>query len=429
MATTDKKILEGIRVLSLEQVHVLPQGTSYLTDFGAEVIRVESIDNINDRRGGPYPDDVIGDEWWNETGGFTYRNGNKESLCLEVRHPKGKEVFLRLVKHCDIVCDNFRPGTMKRLGFDHESLAAINPGIITLSCTAYGHTGPWRMMGARARTIDAACGLTYLTGYEGGRAIRASSNYMDHTGGNNTTWALLLAIYRKKMTGKGMRVDVSMQESGTQSIGPAILEAQEGYVRPRLDTGHLWKSPHRVYPCKGDDKWIAITVSSDAEWQRLKGAMGNPAWAADHKLDTVVGRHNGRKEIDESMAGWTKDKDMLEITHFLQAKGVTAGACQSVVEIFDDPHLHLREYFQTFDNPKQPQVGPRVFPRRPFAIPDMPTGIVESANLGEHNTKVLKEMGGLTDGEIEQLVELGILNTRPRPTEERPVLNAPVVER
>lgn len=414
--------LSGIRVLCLEQVHVLPQGTAYLTDFGAEVVRVESLENMTDRKGGTYPDNKVGEQWWNESGGFAFRNANKESLCLEVRHPKGRDTFLRLVANSDVVCDNFRPGTMKRLGFDYDSLVKINPGIIVMNCCAYGYGGPWSPMGARARTIDAASGLTSLTGFEGGPAIRASSNYMDHTGANNVTFALLLAIFRKMETGKGTRIDFSMQETGTQSIGPAILEAQEGYTRPRLDTGHLWKAPHRVYPCTGDDHWIAITCASDEEWVRLKGAMNNPSWAADHALDTAAGRHRHRKELDKHMAQFTAKWDFLELTHFLQEKGVTAGAAQSTLEIFNDPHLNIRGYFQEFDNSKQPQVGPRVHPHRPFFIPNAPTGITFVADLGEHNTKVLKEIGGLSDKEIEELVELGILNTRPKPTEEPPVI-------
>ena len=190
-------VLSGVRVLSLEQVHVLPWGTAFLADFGAEVIRVESAEHMNDRRSGPFPDGQPGDEWWNEGGTFGYWARNKESLCLQVPHPLGKEVFLKLVAQSDIVTDNFRPGTMRRLGLDHDSLVKVKPDIITLSCTAYGHTGPWRAYGARARTVDAVCGLSALTGYEGGPAIRASSNYMDHTSGLNVAYALLLALYQR----------------------------------------------------------------------------------------------------------------------------------------------------------------------------------------------------------------------------------------
>ena len=204
----DNTVLQGIRVLSLEQVHVLPWGTAFLADFGAEVVRVESATHMNDRRSGPFPDQVPGEEWWNEGGTFAYWARNKKSLCLDVTQPQGKEVFLKLVARSDIVTDNFRPGTMQRLGLDHDSLTQVKPDIITLSCTAYGHTGPWRAYGARARTVDAVCGLSSLTGYEGGPALRASSNYMDHSGGLNVAYALLLALYQRRKTGAGMRLDL-----------------------------------------------------------------------------------------------------------------------------------------------------------------------------------------------------------------------------
>ena len=162
---------------------------------------------------------------------------------MDVTHPKGKEVFLKLVERADIVTDNFRPGTMQRFGFDHDSLSAINPRIITLSSTAYGYTGPWRRAGSRARTVDAACGLSYLTGYEGGPSMRASNNYMDHSVGNNVAYALLLALYRRYQTGKGVRIDLTMLETGVSAVGPAILEAQSGITRDRLGCAHWWKAP------------------------------------------------------------------------------------------------------------------------------------------------------------------------------------------
>ena len=219
-----KGILEGIKVLTLEQVHALPWGTGFLADLGAQVIRIESVDHLHDRKSGPFTDSKPGEEWWNEGGGLVYYGTrNKQSLCLDVTQPQGKEVFLRLVKNSDIVTDNFRPGTMQRFGFDHESLSEINPLIITLSGTAYGYTGPWRRAGSRARTVDAACGLSYLTGYEGGPSMRASNNYMDPSVGNNVAFALLLAIYQRRKTGKGMRIDLTMQETGVSAIGPAIL--------------------------------------------------------------------------------------------------------------------------------------------------------------------------------------------------------------
>ena len=129
---------------------------------------------------------------------------------------------------------------MQRFGFDHESLSSINPKIITLSSTAFGYTGPWRRAGSRARTVDAACGLSSLTGYEGGPSLRASNNYMDHSVGNNVAYALLLALYHRRKTGIGMRIDLTMQETGVSAIGPAILEAQRDITRQRIGCSHIW---------------------------------------------------------------------------------------------------------------------------------------------------------------------------------------------
>ena len=405
--------LKGIRILSLERWHALALGTAFLADFGAEVIRVESADDMVDRSTGPFPDKEPSGEWWNESGTFTYMNRGKESLCLEIADPRGREVFRRLAAHCDVVADNFRPGTMERWGLGHSSLAKLNPTIITLSSTGYGHTGPWSQAGGRGRTADASSGLTYLTGYEGGPAVRASGNYMDYIAGNNNAFALLLAIYRVRKEGKGSRIDVSMQEGGTESIGPALLEAQFGYVRPRLDTGHLWKSPHRLYPCSGKDRWIAITVSDDEEWGRLKTAMANPAWTGDHTLDTALGRWQGRHEIDRRMAAWTGTWDFMDLMGFLQGRGVTAGAAMTAAEISEDPHLNGRGYYQTIQNDVHPRVGPRQFPGRPFQIPGIPVQMERSPDLGEHNLKVLRDIGGLAEKEIEQLYEQGILGTSP----------------
>jgi benzylsuccinate CoA-transferase BbsF subunit len=411
---SQQAVLAGVRVLSLEQVHVLPWGTAFLADFGAQVIRVESADHMNDRRSGPFPDGEPGDEWWNEGGTFAYWARNKESLCLDVTQPLGKEAFLKLVAYSDIVADNFRPGTMQRLGLDHDSLARIRPDIITLSCTAYGHTGPWRAYGARARTVDAVCGLSYLTGYEGGESIRASSNYMDHTGGLNVAYALLLALYRRRKTGQGARIDLSMYDTGVSCIAPAILEAQRGIARPRLGAGHLWRAPHNVYRCQGADRWIAITVSTDDEWQRLRAAIGRPPWAMDPRFDEGSSRWQHRRELDEHLGQWTATHANEALMQLLQAHGVPAGAVLTARDLVANPHLRERGYFELFTNENAPRVGLRVYAGRPFRIPNIPEALTLVSGLGQHNMQTLREVAKLSEGEIQQVLDAGIIATRPR---------------
>ena len=415
------QILEGVRVLTLEQVHALPWGTSFLADLGAQVIRVESSAHLQDRKAGPFPDGQPSQEWWNEGGNLAYfGTRNKQSLCMDVATPQGKEAFLKLAKNCDIVTDNFRPGTMERFGFDHESLAKLNPKIITLSSSAYGYTGPWRRAGSRARTVDATCGMSYLTGYEDGPSYRASNNYMDHSVGNNVAYALLLALYQRNKTGEGMRIDLTMQETGVSAIGPAILETQRGITRSRLGCGHLWKSPHNVFPCRGSDRWIAIAVSTDEEWQRLQKAMDEPLWAADSRFETAQGRWNHRHHLGDLLSEWTQTQDDQELMNHLQSNGVAAGAVLTAEDLVANPHLGERGYIEEFENVNAPQAGPRKYAGRPFRMEGVSFAIRHVAALGEHNVETLRDVAGLSDDEITTLANEGIISTQPLPTETPP---------
>ena len=417
----EKGVLDCVRVLTLEQVHALPWGTGFLADLGADVIRVESPDHLQDRKAGPFPDGKAGEEWWNQAGNLVYYGTrNKRSLCMDVTQPRGKEAFLKLVEKADIVTDNFRPGTMQRFGFDHESLSAINPRIITLSSTAYGYTGPWRRAGSRARTVDAACGLSYLTGYEGGPSMRASNNYMDHSVGNNVAYALLLALYRRKKTGKGMRVDLTMLETGVSAVGPAILEAQRGITRDRLGCAHWWKAPHNVYPARDDDRWIVIVISSDEEWEKLKKAMGEPGWAEDARFATALARWQNRHELDELVGEWTAQHDDLELAEELQGRGIPAGACMTARDLVNDPHLQERDYLWEFANPQAREVGPRIFAGRPFTDSGNPMSLNKVAGLGENNEAILSELAGLSPSEIKGMEADGVIFGAPRLDEARP---------
>ena len=416
-----KGILDGVRVLTLEQVHALPWGTGFLADLGADVIRVESVNHLQDRKAGPFPEGQPGEEWWNEGGNLVYYGTrNKRSLCLDVTHPEGKGVFLKLAAKTDIVTDNFRPGTMQRFGFDHASLSAVNPRIITLSSTAYGYTGPWRRAGSRARTVDAACGLSFLTGYEGGPSMRASNNYMDHSVGNNVAYALLLALYRRNKTGQGMRIDLTMLETGVSAVGPAILETQRGITRERLGCGHWWKAPHNVYPAKDPDRWIALSISSDEEWEGLKQAMGCPDWAVESEYAMALSRWQHRHRLDQLIAEWTAGYDDQELAQELQGRGITAGPCMTAQDLVDDRHLRERGFLWEFANPQSPTVGPRVFAGRPFQNRQIPMSIDRAAALGQDNDAVLGEIAGLTAAEIAELAAGGVIYDAPKPDEPRP---------
>ena len=419
----EKKLLEGVRILTLEQVMVLPYGTSFLADLGAEVIRVESPEHFNDRRMGMYPDNKQGEEWWNESAAFTNWNRNKKSLCLDVYAPKGRELFLELVKHSDVVCDNFRYGAMQRLGFDYDSLAKINPNIISFTCNAYGSTGPYKTLGARARNVDSFCGLSYISGYEGNPSLRVSSNYMDHTGALSNAFLLLNAIYYKQRTGKGLRVDASMYEAGVQCIAPALAEVQRGIFDTRHGSAdRSWRAPYNVYPCQPQDRWIAICVTTDEQWERLREVMGKPDWAMDAKYDTVNGRWEGRSELDALLGSWTMEHDYKDLTLLLQKYGIPAGGVMDAEDVVEDPHLNARDYFDVFPPEKAKTVGGRAiagrkFTGRPFRMPFVPMPIGPTADFGSNNRELIQGVLGVSDVEYAALEADGIIRSIPTPKE------------
>jgi crotonobetainyl-CoA:carnitine CoA-transferase CaiB-like acyl-CoA transferase len=240
---------------------------------------------------------------------------------------------------------------------------------------------------------------------------------MDHTGGLNVAYALLLALYRRRKTGQGGRIDLSMYETGVSCIAPAVLEVQRGINRPRLGTAHLWKAPHNVYRCQETDRWIVISISSDDDWQRFRSAMGQPSWAMDAKFDTVPGRWRHRHKLDEQLEHWTSTYDNMALMHLLQAHQVTAGAVLTARDLVIDPHLRQREYFEVFTNANAPRVGVRVYAGRPFRIPNIPESLSLVSALGQHNDQILREVAKLSEPEMQQLLAAGILATRPKDAE------------
>jgi crotonobetainyl-CoA:carnitine CoA-transferase CaiB-like acyl-CoA transferase len=169
-----------------------------------------------------------------------------------------------------------------------------------------------------------------------------------------------------------------------------------------------------VYRCQGADRWIAITVSTDDEWQRLRAVMGHPPWAQEPRFDTVASRWQHRRELDERIGQWTEAHDNEALMQLLQAHGVPAGAVLTARDLVANPHLRERGYFEVFTNANAPRVGPRVYAGRPFRIPNIPEALTLVSALGQHNVEILRAVAQLSAGEIQQLLDAGIIATRPK---------------
>jgi crotonobetainyl-CoA:carnitine CoA-transferase CaiB-like acyl-CoA transferase len=405
--------LSGIRVCDLTWIIAGPTATRVLADFGAEVIRVEheqAADSI--RFGRP----IVGDApTLNNSGFFNYFNRNKKSILLNARHPDGMELLKQLIAQSDVVVENFSSGVLESWGLDYEALKAIRPGIIYCSISGFGHSGRDKAFTTWGPTAQALSGLTLMSGLPGEPPAGWGYSYMDHTAGYYGAMAIMMALHHRNRTGEGQYVDLSQVEDGIILGGPAVLDYTVNgrpWRREGMPPGnHAWEpavAPHNTYPCAGEDRWLALAVMNDAEWQALIQAMDEPAWAVDEKFATNAGRLANQDELDEHIAAWTRQCDDYELMAVLQAAGVRAAVCQKPSDrVENDPQLKARGWWQRLPHAELGDceydgVAPRL---------SVTPGALRTASplLGEHTFEVLRDVLHLTDEQISQYANAGVL--------------------
>ena len=407
--------LSGVRVLCIEDLIALPWGTMYLADLGADVIRAESHTRLRARAWGPFPNGVADPEkWWNQGGshGLYYRN--KKSLTLDLTKPEGIQLLKELVKVTDIVAENSRPGVMDRLGIGYDTLKQIKPDLIMIGSSGFGQTGDWNSYGAVARIIDGICGMSYTTGYKDDGPVRANPSYMDITTGWNMVLCSLLALHHRRKTGEGQYIDLSMYETGTTCIGPALLDEQVNHRKiNRIGNGHSRLAPHGCYPCVGKDRWVVIAIETDIQWNSFKEAMGSPNWADDDQFATVAGRLTHSDKLDDLISKWTKDKSDKELTETLQFQGIPCSSVYNARDLLTDDHLKSRKFFEPLERIQESNVGVKPYVGRPFKMSNTPAMKQSVATLGEHNRDILVDLLGISDQEIDSLHEDQIIGWKP----------------
>ncbi len=395
--------LEGIRICDLTWIIAGPTATRVLADFGADVIRVEhgqAVDAI--RLGRP----IVGESpTLNNSGFFNYINRNKRSVLLNVRHPMGHDLLKRLIASSDVVVENFSSGVMDSWGLGYDELRSIREDIIYCALSGFGHSGRDKEYTTWGPTAQALSGLSIMSGLPGKQPAGWGYSYMDHTAGYYAASAIMMALYHRQQTGEGQQIDLSQVEAGTVLTGPAFLDATvngHSWRREGLPPGNrAWQpevAPHNTYPCAGEDRWIAIAVMNDAEWQALVRAMDEPAWATDSRFATNEGRLQNQDELDEHIAAWTREQSDRDLTAFLQAAGVRAGLVQKASDRFeDDPQLAARGWWHNLshaelDDCEYDGVVPRL---------DATPGELRTASplLGEHTHEVMTGILGLSDEE------------------------------
>ena len=345
--------LENFRILDLSRIWAGPYCTKLLADMGAEVIKMESM-RVYDSHRGPvspapgiaaYPDSDPGEEPWNRNGWFNCLHMSKYGITLELTEERGRRVFERLVSISDVVVENFRQGSLARLGYTYETLKQVRPDLIYASMPAFGNSGPWQNYVAYGIGQEQLSGMAHMTGYAYDGPMKSGINHGDPITGSHAAGVLLAALRYRRRTGRGMFVDVSQQESAVSLIGGEVLAYQiSGQEPERIGNHSPYVAPHNAYPCAGEDRWVTIAATNDGEWQQLAEVIGRPELAADALYATNADRRNNQRELDRIIGEWTVNWDMWDITRQLQERGIPTGPVLRGPDLLEDPHYTDRSH-------------------------------------------------------------------------------------
>ncbi len=398
--------LEGVRILDFMWAIAGPLATRTLADYGATVVRIESTRRLDVCRTlTPYLDDEIDAE---NAAVFHNTNLGKRMLTLDPSRPEGRQVVLDLVRWPDVVTESFTPKGMKGLGLDYDTLRREKPDLIMLSTCLMGQTGPFGRFAGFGNLAAALTGFHELAGWPDRAPAGPFGAYTDYIAPRFNAVAILAALEHRRRTGEGQHVDLSQAEASLHLLAPALLDCEvNGEVASRDGNHDREMAPHGVYPCAGDDRWVAIAVRDDSDWSALCSAMGRPELAADARFASAGARLARRGELDTLVSAWTSRLAEARVEETLQACGVPASVVQNSPECVRDPQLQQRGHFVAIPHPAKGRTvveGSRLRLSRTPARLDPRT-----PSFGLDNHWVLAELLGYDDERIADLVLAGAL--------------------
>ena len=402
--------LSGVRVLAFTQAWAGTFGTELLALLGADVVQVEAPTRPDIWRGSGAlvppavrrPD--IEQSGLNTNGLYNSVNMNKRAMTLDMQHPRGKEIFWRLVPKFDVLADNFSPHVMPGWGVTLETLREARADIIFASVSGFGTQGPFSEYPANGHTMEPMSGLSSIHGYEGDSASNTGGLIPDPISGYYFAAAILTALNHRERTGRGQRIDAAMMEAVAVQVGDAVMELDAtGRIRRPQGNRHPKFAPHGVYRAAGE-KWIAIGVETEAAWLALAQHMG----VDDPRFADLASRKANEEALDGLLARWCADLDAEETAATLSGLGVCAATVSPFDALYEDPSPDFRE--RGFTVPvTHPESGTHFLPLAPWLLSARtrpPTR--HSPRFGEHSREVLRTELGITDGEYEELEALGV---------------------
>jgi benzylsuccinate CoA-transferase BbsF subunit len=400
--------LSGVRVADFTWVGAGSYTTKMLADHGADVIKIESrakVDGI--RLSAPFKDGIKG---VNRSGYFADRNTSKRSITINMKTAEGQALARRIVAASDVVANNFTPGTMAGFGLSYEQVREINSTAVYLAMSMSGDSGPERDFLGYGLTIGALVGIHHLSGLPGQEPAGTGTNYPDHIPNPcHAAFAVLAALRHARRTGRGQYLDVAQTEPTIAVLGAAFLDATVNGRDPQpLGNQHLRHAPHGVYPCAGDDRWIAISVTDDAQWAAARQVLGIADEDCVRDWTGEAARHRDRDALDALLVAATADRIAEELFHRLQAAGVPAGVVQNAADVVSgDPHLQARGHWLRLEHP---EMGETLYNAPPFVLTGTPATLTRPAPLlGQHTHEICREVLDLDDAEIARLEAEGVL--------------------
>jgi len=426
--------LEGLRIVDISNVISLPYASGLLADLGAEVIKVEGHSRLDTSRGGALTsvlaDNRLGDDPWNRIGSFNLLNRGKKSVALDLSRPEGREVLTDLIKVSDVVMENFTPRVMRNWGLDYPNAVKLRPGLIMVSCSGFGHTGPYSQYPGQATTLEATHGLAYVTGYRGEEPSKAGQSFVDFL----ATWALvsgtMLGLRYRHRFGKGLWVDVGMYQLGTYMLSERVLDWEANHrLGERIGNRHPFLAPQGCYRCAGDDEWCTVLARDDQEWAALCRTIGRPESAADERFATNDARMTNHDAIDAIISGWMAGQTKFGAMELLQAAGVPAGAVFDARDLHLNAHMKARGLLEAVAYPPDRAMGKkRTIIGRPWKLSKLPLAVRgPGPRLGEHNQEILGGVLNYSPARMAVLEAAGIIATRP--TNARKPVSMPMEER
>jgi crotonobetainyl-CoA:carnitine CoA-transferase CaiB-like acyl-CoA transferase len=398
-ATDHPGPLAGLRVLELAQIMAGPTCGMMLADMGADVVKVEKLPGGDDARGYREPR-VNG-----VSAPFMVLNRNKRGIALNLKTEQGKEILLRMVKDADVLTENYRRGTLEKLGLGYDVLSRVNPGLIYCAVSGYGRDGPYADKGGFDLIAQGFSGLMSVTGEPGGPPVKTGNSIADINAGILAVVGILAAYVNRLKTGRGQVVDTSLMEAAIQqTYWQAAIFFATGNSVGATGSAHLLTAPYQAFRAR--DGWINIGGANQANWERIADVLGHPEWRDDPRFATNSDRMRNLDALTEAMNGVLATRGKDEWIAAFDAAGVPVGPVNTIGEALSHPQVAARNMVVDLVHP---QAGPTKALGCPIHFSNTPTRIDRPAPmLGEHTRELLREYG-YSDGEIDGFFAAGVV--------------------